>query len=515
MSAPGDAEFVDALYRTSFDAFAQRAFNIIEPSIKYEWNWHLGCLSEHLEAVKRGEITRLIINMPPRSLKSYSVASAFPAWILGESPHTKFICTSYGFEVVEANARHCKQILTSDWYKALFPETVISPLLDRITNFATTQGGQFYAASALSPVTGIGCDYMLCDDLIKPMEAYSDTVRNSTNTNLRTTLLNRFNDRRTGKFIMVMQRLHDDDPTGHLLRDGGYHMLVLPAETKDKIIISLGDQKWEMAENSLLFPARLSRETLDQIRLDMTENNYSGQYLQSPVPIGGGEFKSDWVQFYAPGSIKPKEMNVYILVDPAGGVELNKKKKKASDWTAMMVVGTANDNNYYLLDIIRDRLNPTDRINILFALHKKWSALTGKPPRVGYERYGMMGDTHYIDVKKREEAYHFPLVELGGAMKKEERIKQLVPDMQRGRWYFPQSLIYVDGEGRKFDLVQEILTSEMPTFPLARFDDCLDALSRIYSPELSVSFPTLKIGTVAKARREAYSAGADQGWESF
>jgi phage terminase large subunit-like protein len=509
-------KLADALYRTSFDAFAQSAFRIIEPAINYEWSWHVECISEHLQAIDAGEIEpRLIINLPPRSLKSYLVSTAFPAWVLGRKPHTKFICTSYGFEVVEANARKCKQIIMSDWYKALFPDTKISPMLDRITNFETTQGGQYYAASALSPITGIGADYVLCDDLLKSMEANSETIRTSTNLNIRTTLLNRFNDRRTGKFVMVMQRLHDDDPTGHLLKDGGYRLLKLPAETKERIEIDLNGKKWVMPENSLLFPERLSRETLDRIRLDMSEFNYAGQYLQEPVPLSGGDFREEWVQFYANGSIKPKDMNIVILVDPSGGDDLKKKKKKQSDWTAMVVVGFAPDNNKYILDIIRDRLNPKERVDMLFLLHRKWNELSGKSPKVGYEKYGMMTDTFYIEEKKKQDAYHFPLIELGGGVSKEERIRQLIPDLQNGRWYLPQSLIYIDGEGRRFDLVQEIIKSEMATFPRARFDDMLDAWSRIYTADLNMIFPKGKVGMATKAYKQAREDANVESWMDY
>jgi predicted phage terminase large subunit-like protein len=205
-------------------------------------------------------------------------------------------------------------------------------------------------------------------------------------------------------------------------------------------------------------------------------------------------------------------MNVCILVDPAGGEELNKKKRKLSDWTAMMVVGLAPDNNYYLLDVIRDRMNPTDRINMLFVLHRKWNALCGKPPKVGYEKYGMMTDTHYITQKKKDDAYNFQLIELGGSMGKEERIRRLIPDMQNGRWYFPAGLIYVDVEGRKFDLVQEMYNSEMATFPRARHDDMLDALSRLY--DMDMAFPRPRSGMVAKAIRKGYNSNTNN-WEDW
>ncbi len=232
------------------------------------------------------------------------------------------------------------------------------------------------------------------------------------------------------------------------------------------------------------------------------------------MPIGGGLIKLDWIQYYAPGSIKPKTMNICILVDPAGGDDVEKQKKdKSSDWTAMMAVGLAPDNNYYLLDIIRDRLNPTERIDILFMLHRKWNALTGKSPKVGYEKYSMQSDTHYITKKKNLDAYHFPLIVVAGPKSKTTRVSRLVPDMENGRWYFPQSLLYIDGEGRKWDLVQELLNSEIKTFPMAKFDDMLDALSRVYEPELSMSFPKPQIGRVEKARRAANATEDD--WEQW
>lgn len=516
-----DAEYVDALYRTKFDAFAQRAFAEVWPHTPFQYNWHIGCASEFLEAVFHGEILKLAINEPPRTLKSFKVSSAFPAWVLGKIPYEKFINTSYGNTVVEQNARVCRLIMKSPWYKLLFPATIIDPELDRITHFETTQRGQYYATTALSPVTGLGCTYMTIDDPVKPMEAFSDTVRTSTNENIRMTLLNRFDDPKSGRVILVMQRVHEDDPTGNLLKDQGWTLLKLPAEAKSQVLITLKstrfkeDKIWKMEAGELLSPNRLGRAELDNLRQSMTELHYVGQYLQDPVPVGGGEFKSEWIKYYAPGACKPKEMNICILVDPAGGEDLNKKKRKTSDWTAMMVVGHAPDGNRYLLDMIRDRLNPTERIDTLFMLHRKWLTLSSKPPKCGYERYSMQSDIHYIQKKMQQEAYNFSLTELGGTMMKEERIRQLIPDFQNHRWFLPQSLIYVDGEGRKFDLVQELVTSEMPNFPRARFDDMLDALSRIYTPELFMTFPKPKVGTVAKAYKKAQDERQSTSWQDW
>lgn len=488
-----------------------KAFSIVEPSTKYEDNWHVEVICAFLEAAYKGEIKRLLINLPPRTLKSYLVARAFPAWAMGNEPSTKFISTSYGHEVSEQNALACRRIMKDPWYMSCFPDTRIGEM-DRNTHFETTQFGQYYAASALSPLTGLGCDFFVADDLLKPMEAASETVRNSTNENMRNTFFSRFNDKRTGRFIMVMQRLHEDDPTGNLLKDGGWVHLKLPAEAMEDIVIELNGKTWAMKKGDLLFPARLSKEILAQTRLDMTEATYVGQYLQDPVPMGGGEFREEWLQLYSQGSIKPKEMNIVILVDPAGGEDLNKKKKKTGDWSVFQVWGLASDNNYYLLDMIRDRLNPTDRVETLFILHRKWNELSGKPPKVGYERYGMMGDVHYIKERQKQEAYHFNLIELGGSMQKEERIRQLIPPMQQSRIYIPSTLPYIDVEGRKFDLIVE-LRGELATFPRSRFDDILDCAARLFTLELFLQFPSPRASLTQKAIIK--SNGRPQQYTSF
>lgn len=486
-----DCDAIDAACQESFDCFAQRAFEIIEPGTAYEWNWHIGCISEHLEASFRGELPWLIINVSPRTLKSVLVAQLYPAWVLGKDPHHQFIGASYAHSLAERNVMRTRQVISDGWYQSCFPNTRISNDQNQKDYFTTTKAGQYKGTGIGGTITGFGCDTLLLDDALNPKEGTSETIRNNTNSEIRSTLFSRFNDRAKARFIMIMQRIHEDDPTGNLMRDERYHLLKLPAEAKSHVNITLGKHKWEMQPGEYL-TQRLGKAQLDELRVDLGEYGFVGQYLQEPVPAGGGEFRNGWIQYYQSGGVRPKTMNIVILVDPSGGDELKKKKKKTSDWSAYMVVGLGSDQNYYILDMVRDRLNPTERVDTLFMLHKKWNDLGGKPPKVGYEKYGMMTDTHYIKTKQRDDGYNFPLIELGGSMAKEERIRRLIPDLQTGRWYFPANLMYVDNEGRSFDLVKELVSSEMPSFPRARFDDMLDALSRVYEADLMLSFPAMK-----------------------
>lgn len=507
-----EKEALNALCRENLYAYTMKSFSIIEPATPFEDNWHIGCVSEHLQAVYDGELQDLIINIPPRTLKSVHVAQIYPSWVIGKQPSHQFIGAAYAHSLAERNVMKARQIIQSDWYRECFPAVEISRDNNQKDYFTTTENGQYKGTGIGGTITGYGAQTLVVDDPINPKEAMSDTIRLNAINEIRSTLFSRFNRYSDRRFIMIMQRLHEADPTGDLLSDGGYYHLKLPAIAPKHYVIEFRGKTWEQEEGEYLSP-RLDKDALDKLRIDMGEYNFVGQYLQEPVPLGGGEFKHEWIQYYPQGSIKPREMNVFILCDPAGGDEINKRKRKNSDWTAMMVVGLAKDNNYYLLDIIRDRLNPTERVDTLFILHRKWNALCGKPPKVGYEKYGMMTDTHYIKDKMVRDAYHFPLIELGGGMQKEERIRRLIPDMQMGRWYFLNSLIYIDVEGRQFDLVKELVDSEMPNFPRARFDDMLDALSRIYDEDINRVFPQISPSQVQKAY-DTISNGSSS-WEDW
>jgi hypothetical protein len=503
-------EVLNALCRQKFDAFAAKGFSVIEPGKLFQYNWHIGCISEHLQAVYDREITDLIINEPPRTLKSVQVCQLFPPWVMQKEAHHQFIGASYAHSLAERNVMKARQIVQSDWYRQLAPHVLISDDNNKKDFFTTTQNGQYKGTGIGGTITGFGCDTLLVDDPLNPKEAVSDTIRLTAIDEIRSTLFSRFNEYNMRRFIMIMQRLHDADPTGDLMKDGGYYLLKLPAYAPHRIQIDFRGLTWAMEAGEYLTP-RLDKAALAKLETDLGSYHFSGQYMQEPVPLGGGDFKEEWIQYYANGSIKPKTMNLVILVDPAGGEEMNKKKRKLSDWSFFDVVGLAPDNNFYWLDGIRDKLNPTERVETLFMLHRKWNDLCGKPAKVGYEKYGMMTDTHYIKERQKQDSYHFPIVELGGPMGKEERIRRLIPDMQNGRWYFPENMIYIDVEGRRFDLVEEF-KNEMRTFPRARHDDMLDGKSRIYEPELSMTFPRPKVSMVEKAFRPKRE---EQGWESY
>lgn len=224
-------------------------------------------------------------------------------------------------------------------------------------------------------------------------------------------------------------------------------------------------------------PVLLTREELAIKRRDQGPFTFSAQQLLNPIADDTQGFNSEWIQYYDQKDDAP-QFNKYILVDPAN------EKKKSSDYTSMVVIGLGLDENFYILDAIRDRLNLTERADALFNLHKRW-----KPMRVGYERYGIMSDIQHIKDRQNRENYRFEIVELGGKLSKVDRIRRMIPVFETGRVYFPQTIYRTDYEGKVVELVQTFIEQEYKAFPVGLHDDMLDAIARILDEEMNLVWP--------------------------
>lgn len=213
-----------------------------------------------------------------------------------------------------------------------------------------------------------------------------------------------------------------------------------------------------------------------QKRRDMGPYTYAAQILLNPKADAMQGFKREWLRHYT--KLNTDKMNKYILVDAANS------KKKGSDYTAMWVIGLANDGNYYALDMIRDRLNLTERADRLFALHRKW-----KPRQVRYERYGLMADIEHIKARQENETYRFDITEVGGQTSKSDRIKRLIPIFEAGRFYLPKTMYVTDWQRIPVDLVNAFIEEEYMAFPVGLHDDMFDGLARIAEPDLQLVWP--------------------------
>jgi hypothetical protein len=193
-----------AFLRQDLYAFIEKGFRELNPTTQFLRNWHIEKMAAELEACRRGETNRLIINVPPRSLKSICASVAFPAWLLGHKPGSQIICASYGQDLANKHALDCRRIMASPWYQALFPHTRLSSERQAVEEFMTTRQGFRLSTSVGGMLTGRGVDFIIIDDPLKPEEALSDTRRKAVNDWFDHTLYSRLNDKRTGCIILIM-----------------------------------------------------------------------------------------------------------------------------------------------------------------------------------------------------------------------------------------------------------------------------------------------------------------------
>jgi predicted phage terminase large subunit-like protein len=215
--------------------------------------------------------------------------------------------------------------------------------------------------------------------------------------------------------------------------------------------------------------------------MNTDSRQWGALYMQEPVPAGGGEFKRDWLEWYSddPDSISAGT-NRYILVDPASG----RRKDKDNDYTSMWVVGLGTDGNYYVLDLVRDKLSLTERGAELMRLHRKW-----KPIDTRYEHVGMQGDIEYIRTLQNQQNYRFSITEVKATIEKDTRIRRLIPLFERRKVWLPMSIHRTLHDGVTRNLIDVFIEEELLAFPGSRHDDALDALSRLVEPDLSLVWP--------------------------
>ncbi len=221
--------------KNNFESYFLTSFGILNPGLVLKYNWHIGCISEYLQAAYKREITKLIINIPFRMLKSSICSIGFPSWVLGNEPITKFMCVSYSDTLATDLS------VKSDWFAKIFPEFRLAKDSNQKTRFDTTQNGYRYATSAGGSATGMGADFLLADDYMSPRMSKSDQERETALGNWAPMFQTRKNDPQRSVEIIIEQRTHDKDLTGMLLKEGGYEHLCLQGKFESRKTFSFGN----------------------------------------------------------------------------------------------------------------------------------------------------------------------------------------------------------------------------------------------------------------------------------
>jgi predicted phage terminase large subunit-like protein len=421
-------------------------------------------------ALARGR-GRIMVFAPPQHGKSEFVSRKLPAYALGRYPGTKVIAASYGEDLALFNGAAVRDIMTGAAHRAVFPEASIKPGSAAKDYFETANGGRYLGTTVRGGATGFGATLFLIDDPFKDRaEADSVTVRKSVVDWYKAVVLTRLAE--DSVLIIMHTRWHTDDLAGWCMREQAHEnwdVINLPAlaEADDVMGREIGEA---------LVPDRFSANALRHTQVSLgggDARDWLAMYQQRPVAEGGGEFKDAWLQFYANANAG-RGMTKVILVDPASG----RRAKEENDYTAICVVGLGADGNYYLLDLVYDRLNLAQRTSALLRLHRKY-----RPEHpVRYEQYGMQADIEHIRSEQERLQYRFPIVEVGGSTPKANRIRRMVPSFSTGRWWLPNQLWYTNIAGQLVDLVHVFRESEYKAFPVGRHDHILDALARLFEP---------------------------------
>jgi len=342
----------EAFLRNDLTSFIERSFYELNPQTQFLPAQYIELLASTLERCRRGETKRLIINLPPRTLKSHAASVAFPAWLLGHDPAKHIICASYGQDLADKHARDCRTLMSSAFYRRLFRATALSPDKLAVADFMTTVQGSRMATSVGGVLTGRGADMIILDDILKPEDALSETRRKAANDWYFGTLMSRLNSKENGVIIIVMQRLHQEDLVGEVMEREKWEVVSLPA-------IALQDERYEYdgpfgreiflrKAGETLHPERDSFETYTRIRETVGEYTFQSQYQQEPMPREGGLIKREWLQYYEPSKL-PKSFD-YIL----------------QSWDTASKIGQMNDysvgttwgldrGKIYLVDVWRNR----------------------------------------------------------------------------------------------------------------------------------------------------------------
>jgi predicted phage terminase large subunit-like protein len=338
----------------SLYAFVQAAWHVIEPGTPFTPGWHIEAMCEHLEAVSRGEIKRLVINVPPRCSKSTTVAVFWPAWMWAKRPGLQWLCVSHSDTLATRDTRKMRMLVQSKWYQKLW--TITFARDENLKgSFLNDSHGHRLAAGITSGITGRGGDILLLDDPHDRDDAVSDTKRRRCIEEYREKLSTRLNNPKTGAIVAIGQRLHEEDLFGYLI-DIGFDRLTIPMryEVDHPFATTTGFDDPRTVDGELMCPERFDEEYLAKQEVVLQSYGVAGQHQQRPAPRGGGMFKREWFEV--------------VKAAPAKAIRVRSWDKAATDGGGAYTVGllmSEVDGIYYIEDAVRGQVSPNGRHQLM------------------------------------------------------------------------------------------------------------------------------------------------------
>lgn len=456
------------LAERSLSDFIQQAWPVIEPGTEYLHNWHVDAICEYLQAVDAGQVTRLLINMPPRYMKSIAVSVMWPAWSWINNPESRWLFASYAGNLSTQHSVDRRTIIQSDWYQERWANKYQLTSDQNVkTEYQNDRQGRMFATSFGGVATGKGGDRIVIDDPHDPKGAESDVQRDSTVATFKRKLSTRLNDKKKGAIVVVMQRLHEKDVSATCIEEGYTHLCLPCEDSPDKVISTPSGKEFTRDVSGILWPEREGPREIAQAKIQLGPYGYAGQYQQRPAPAGGGRFKRDWFRYYKTdgefykllrrdGSFKVvriSDCDRFATMDPAG---TEKERDNKPCYTVIGVWDVTPNHEMIKVEHVREMMETPEVVDKGIEIVRRFDC-----PWLGVEKDGIgLGVVQNI----RRRGVTVRAIKAKGS--KQARSETAEIRMAAGMIFFPVSAPWL------FDLETELMS-----FPKGEYVDQVDELA--------------------------------------
>ncbi len=481
---PEREELEVELSRRRMRHFVKYAWPHIEPGRPFVPGWHIDAICDHLQAVVEGGIKRIIINIPPRHMKSIACSVAFPTWAWLHQPNKQFLYASYAQSLSIRDSLKCRRLIQSQWYQRHFGHIFrLTSDQNQKQRYDNDQNGYRLATSVGGALTGEGGDFLILDDCHNAMDAESEAIRESTLEWWDMSMSTRLNDAVRGAFVVIMQRVHERDIVGHILaKEKGWDHLILPAEYERKPMFelrsSLGFADPRKDEGQLLWPERFPQAQIDELKAKLGSYGAAAQLQQRPAPSGGGLIKRDYFELWPSDEPLPVMHYVIQSYDTAYTDRTTGDPTACTTW-GIFYPEKSSEACVMLLDAWSEHLlYPDLRRRCIKEYNSEYGAQAGEGNK------GRKPDIVLIEDKGSGQSLKVDLARAGVPvrsynpyrMDKTARVHVVLPILERGRVYLLESQ-RADKEGEPVAWAEPFL-KECMHFPKGEHDDYVDTMTQ-------------------------------------
>lgn len=463
-----------AIYRHDFRSYLRKAFYVLHGPEALDDNWHLDAIAWALRNVGPNDVLRQMILMPPRSMKSLIVSVFWVSWLLGRDPRLKVMVVSHSIDLAKDLHKTFRDLISYPEIQEIFPGLKSSLSTDNDEEVRTKQGGKRLALSTHGNVTGRGADLIIIDDPLDAKHATNELERSRVSDWISGTLWTRMNEPARTPVVLVMQRLHMDDPVARLRMLGKWETLTLPAVFKSDAAIQLDKDEFQKVKaGELLHASRYTHAVLSERSQAMGKAAYSAQYLQSPIPEGGGMI--DVSQFSRFRGVPPASDANILSVDSATGGD-------SGSYTAM-IEASVYQGKLYVTGVERKRIDIPTQVERIISVQEK-SDIDHIVVEAAHAGIAVIQELrkHY---QFRSQFAHRPnfIEGIKPKQSKEVRMESMLKYVRTGKVLLPESAPWL-----------EAFEHELSAFPNGKHDDQVDALSQLIKfYEFFMSDPCLRI----------------------